>query len=225
MKIKPVYIVLSVLFCISLLVLGLFGQNKISNIILSIPIAGIMIGGIFNFLRDELIHERQLSLQKEQNYYTLSISSHMANVAFNKHVDFCEKYAAKIRKFLVDIFVEEPSIKIADYSDQLKQIRIDYCLWVTPEIVDNLLPFELNLLVLGIDSHNILTLKDTSASSAERLKIYADKRKILGLEKDEKLGVENVETIISKLQKILGINELTKLRQKVLSEAMKTLNS
>lgn len=230
MKIKTthiIYISLSIILCISIVLIFLFWKDTILRRTFSIPGILALFGFMYQSFRDRLTHERQLSLQREQNYYTLSISSHMANKAFDKHVDFCEEYISEIRKMLTNLFPDSDKSKVMDYAENLKGVRINNIPWVTKEINDKLKSFENKLTSLGAKWRNhqvqIGSLEQKLSKGKEINDAFG---KLFGYKiKENTAKEEYIDTVEFGMQELLGINELTKLRQQVLSEAMKTLNS
>lgn len=111
------------------------------------------IAGLFSILvqgwRDQVAHERTLELQQRQHEFDLAIASHMANVVFDKQVDFCEKYSQKLNGIVRQMFQEGPSDKTMIHEHELRDIRIEYAPWVSKELTEKLKPFESALREIG----------------------------------------------------------------------------
>ena len=54
------------------------------------------------------------------------MTSHMANIAFNRHVDFCEQYIARMQKGLSDMFITGPTMDAIVIASELSDIRLKY---------------------------------------------------------------------------------------------------
>ena len=104
------------------------------------------IAGLFSLLvqgwRDQIAYERQAELQRNQQDFDLAIASHMANVVFDKQVDFCEKYSQKLRSIVQEMFKDGPSDKTISYSQELRDIRNEYAPWISKELTQKIKPFE-----------------------------------------------------------------------------------
>ena len=131
-----------------------------------------------------------------------------------------------MREILSSLIGEGPTKRAADHRDELTKIRNKYRAWVTKEIEDKLTPFEKALSKLGLDSHMADKLPANDPQKIEALKrAHESFGKIVYLEKKDSLDNSDADKIIENLQTILGINELTRLRQRILSEAIKALDS
>lgn len=56
------------------------------------PWCGAIVTVLYQLLRDQAAHARALELQERQQLFNLGVASHMANVAFDKHIHFSEQY-------------------------------------------------------------------------------------------------------------------------------------
>jgi len=131
--------------------------------------------------RDQVAHERALEIQKRQNDFNIAIASHMANVVFDKQVDFCEKYANKLNSIVRLMFQEGPSDKTMLYENELRNIRIEYAPWISKELTQKINPFELALReigALGMLEKNLPKSPDRSRYIERMFAIYA---KFLGM--------------------------------------------
>ena len=81
-----------------------------------------------------------------------SAGSHMAVVAFDKYVGFCEAYATTYRECLATIVEHGPCKQAMSLSADLSRLRAKWALWVTPEIDAKLEPFEKALNKMGRDA-------------------------------------------------------------------------
>ena len=64
--------------------------------IIATPGGLALFGALYQILRDQSAHERKIELQRRQEIFNLGATSNMANVAFDKHVEFCGKYMSEV---------------------------------------------------------------------------------------------------------------------------------
>lgn len=192
----------------------------------SIPVVGSLVAALFRILRDQAVYDRQILLLDAQNRFSLGATSHMASVAFDKHVQFCEEYVAEVQKTLGTLFRAGPSENVLKHTGSLYSLQQKYALWLTPKIEDELELFESALRRIGANAHYIrMTPKaeDHSQRIAEMYKTFADVMgsKLMGAEwHGEKLTEElAISMVIRRLRGILGIEELTAIRAALVDQA------
>ena len=160
--------------------------------------------------------------QQLEHAFTLGSSSHMANVAFDKHVKFCEDYAEELRNTLAGLLDHKRRREAYDQSTKLTALRRTQALWLTPQMEEPLEKIERALRWIGA-GHMIAD--DPGAPEAERNEVREKVSKLFIEVLGEELGrePEDDELAISKvvrwLGRILGVDDLTRLRQKILSNA------
>lgn len=194
--------------------------------IATVPGIGALSAAIYQILRDQMNYERQKELQRRQHFFNLSVTSHMAIVAFDKHVQFCEKYIAEINEGLRHLFREGPTEDALSLAVKLSNIRFEFRAWLTEDIVTKVLPYEKALAEIA----TLERLSENTRSEDTRIKAV-DKMfdifsNVTGIKnehssKDEEIAAEK---IINHLQQVLGIKELTLLRQKVIKEAIDSIS-
>ncbi len=150
----------------------------------------------------------------------------MAKVAFDKHVDFCEKYMSEVHKTVDTLFREGPSKTALDHSSALFKIGREYSAWIPKIIALQLEPFENAIHSIGT---TFGLAEDLPASSEDRSKAisgsYNELKKVLGLdsieaEDSDKENVIAKENIKEKIRSILGINELTEIRLFIIKKSI-----
>lgn len=111
------------------------------------------LAGLFSLLvqgwRDQVAHERALELQRKQQDFDIAIASHMANLVFDKQVEFTEQYYSKLYSITHELFQEGPSEKASLYEKELRDVRIRYSPWISNDLNDKLVPYELALRKIG----------------------------------------------------------------------------
>lgn len=200
-------------------------SNIIKNLS-SIPGIGALLIAVYQILQDRMNYERQKELQRKQHFFNLGVTSHMANVAFDKHVEFCEKYIAQMNESLNQLSIEGPNVNALSFAHKLSDIRFQYRAWLTEDIMDRILPYEKALIKIGskaqIEEHLPVGEKRTRVID-EMFKTFLDVAGIRG-EGSEINEQITTEKIINHLQQVLGIQELTALRHKLITEAIKSIS-
>jgi len=223
----PVYIVLAIVAVVSFGTVFFLPTADILRWVSVIPALVALIGVVLQILRDQAQHEKALAIQKDQQHFILGVTSHMANVAFDKHVVFCEQYITKMQDTLGILFRDGPTEKALILSSDLANIRLSFRTWLTNDIQDKILPFETALSKIGIN-HTVLrdlhVREERTKVVEEMYNIFAD---VLALPRSEGRG-NNVEEVAARrimdhLQDILGVKQLVRLRIKLVDEAVKTL--
>lgn len=120
--------------------------------VLSVPGVGALVAALYQLLRDSTAHERALELQEANQAFTLGVSSHMANVAFDKHAAFAEEYMSCVTARLPELFQAGPTVTAMGIADDLQSIRAKHSAWLDEELENRLLPFERALRRLGADA-------------------------------------------------------------------------
>ena len=154
----------------------------------------------------------------------------MANTAFDKHAEFCERYMQEVHKAVYTLFREGPTQKALDHAGEFYKLREQYAAWLTDEINEGLFPFEQALRSLGADKGYIETTTNLPQYGDLRLKkihkVFEDFKRILtvgeGERPDPNIATESVK---KKIRSILGIEELVQLRRGLISEAIMALES
>jgi hypothetical protein len=223
----PVYIILAIVFTLSLGTALVLPTVDILRWASSTPALVALIGVVLQVFRDQAQHEKALLIQREQQHFVLGVTSHMANVAFDRHVDFCEKYITQMQETLSTLFREGPTRKCLELSNQLANTRLSFRTWLTSDIQNKILPFEEALTKIAgmhIELEG-LPVGDKRSQVVEAMyNIFSD---VLGLSRQEGRG-ENDEAIVAgrimdHLQDILGVKQLVRLRIALVDEAVKTL--
>jgi hypothetical protein len=221
----PVYIILAIVAAVSFGTAFFLPTVDILRWVSGVPALVALIGVVLQIFRDQAQHEKALAVQRDQQHFILGVTSHMANVAFDKHVEFCEKYISQMQKTLSALFSEGPTTHCLDLSSKLADIRLSFRTWLTIEMQDKILPFEKALVKIGA---NHLVLKDMPVGSKrtetvnEMFEIFSS---ILDIPTDGREIDEQVASgrIMDHLQAILGVKQLVKLRIKLVDDAVKTL--
>ena len=182
---------------------------------------------LHQIIRDQTQHERMEYLQKQQQIFNIGSASHMANVTFDKHVEFCEKYLEVVHEAMNALWREGPTKKAVDFGNKLYTLRLSYSAWVTEDMGNELFPFEQGLRSLGAAQGFIDQTADSARHADDRSKVIwevnSDIQKILGMKKGRNGEGEaeiTIESVKRKVRNILGIEELANLRSSLIKEAI-----
>ncbi len=188
-----------------------------------------LLSALFQLLRDQAAYEKQLDIQNKQFKFTLGAASHMANTAFDKHVRFCELYVTEIHEAFLTIFREGSTPKALEHAGRLFQLRLDHAVWLTSKINSDLEVFESGLRKLGAGSEFVRSTHGSTDYAEQRQKFISSNHKlfieILGIDEKKEINEKYaVEAAKKKVRSILGVEELTNLREHLISEAMKAIS-
>ena len=152
----------------------------------------------------------------------------MANKAFDKHAEFCEKYMNEVHLTFGTLFKEGPTQKVLEHVLKLVNLKNQYSAWLTKETLDSLAPFETALQNIGASSYLVEALRNTS--NPERLKAISEMNKVFN--EVMSIGEANpptedstdvtIEAVEQKLRAVLGIEQLTSIRQRLIEQAFTT---
>ena len=221
----PAYIVLAIVAVASFRVASSLPTEHILKEIANLPGIGALIGVLYTLIRDHADYEKTLVLQRDQQGFVLGVTSHMASVAFDKHVEFCEQYIACMQKGLSDMFVSGPRADAIGIASKLSDIRLSYRTWLPADIQGKVLPFEDGLRKIGGSS---IILKDLPVGDDRTRvvkEIYDKFDEILDLRARGNTtgGQVAAGKIMDHLQDVLGIKQLFRLRIALVDEAIRTL--
>jgi hypothetical protein len=179
-------------------------------------------------LREELAHERTLKVKDSENTFSIGATSHMANVAFDKHVQFCEEYVAKMAEVTAGMLQSGPHVNALTDASTLVAVRIKWAVWLTSDTEGALRPFEDAVRKVGGDA---LLLKDGGAFAGRPKvveRVYGVYAEVLGIKEfdgSESGSDRTVQAVVEKLRKVLGIKELTELRSRFIERAHRSLSA
>lgn len=108
---QKIYIDVAAVFALSLGLFFLLPSSEFIQSLAAIPLVGSLIAALLQVLRDQATHDRALTMFAAEKLFSIGASSHMANVAFDKHVQFCEKYVQEVQDTLLTLSREGPTKK------------------------------------------------------------------------------------------------------------------
>ena len=221
----PIYIILAIVGAVSFWAASFLATAAVERLLFGSPGTIALIGALYQLLRDEAQYEKNLSLQRDQQHFVLGVTSHMANIAFDRHVDFCEQYIARMQKGLSDMFITGPTMDAIVIANELSDIRLKYRAWLPAEIQDKVMPFEDGLRKIGGGSHALKHLPQGEKRDHVVEETYDKFDEVLALHSRGKTTEEKIAAgkIMDDLQDILGVKQLVQLRIALVDEAVKTL--
>ena len=151
----------------------------------------------------------------------------MANVAFDKHVQFCEEYVEQVFKAMENLFRKGPHEDALQSAYDLTNVRKRRAVWLTPEIESILERFEGAIRKIGASA----SLVNAVPGDPKGVKVmYEEFAMVFGPEhgfkewNDDAVAEDyTMVSIIGTLRNILGIAELTILRSKFIKHASENL--
>lgn len=185
--------------------------------VVAIPGAVALLSFLIQFWRDYTAHERALELMNKQQDFALGTASHMAEVAYNKHVAFCEEYMARVQSGFQELMRDGPTPKSMNIGGDLVRIRLKHAAWLTTEIEDKLKPYEMAVITMGAKMGTLD--RDTRMTDEKRTKVVNEIFSAFGLvggfdrAQNEEEGLIHLQKPIDNIRKILGIDILMALRQ------------
>jgi len=189
------------------------------------PGAVALAGVLFQLWRDDRAHQRKLELQSRQHDFSVGVASHMAKVAFDKQVAFCEAYMTKIQQGLPVLYGKGPCPEALGLAAQLGEVRFKYTTWIPNEVEAKLLPAEQALRRIGA-AHTVLP--DIPVGQ-QRTNLVMEASNLfavfLGITppvtgQDREVAMAQ---IVARFREWLGIEELSQLRQRAFHAAVKRL--
>jgi hypothetical protein len=166
-------------------------------------------------------------LEETRNRFTIGAASHMADVAFDKHVEFCEKYTTAVNGALNTLFSRGPHQDVLQDADRLVGIRLEWTLWITPGVEAKLQGFERALRKIGANAWLIGQLdpahQDRTEPIREAYDTFAD---VLGWPEWQGrplTGDVAAERIIQGLREVLSVGDLRRLRDELIKRAVSGL--
>ena len=176
--------------------------------------------------KHELRRAHELQMEEAKNRFTVGATSHMADVAFDKHIEFSEDYAKAVLNALIELARKGPQSGASVHAQTLADIRTKWLIWVTPEVNKRLIEFEYALRSLGAYMAEADEPNPGLRAHDAHTKGYAIFAEIMGMEKwnEQPVSQERTgEAIIVKLREVLGISELTGLRRELVKRASDAL--
>ncbi len=153
-------------------------------------------------MRDEAAHAKALILQRDRQGFALGVSSHMADVLFDKHVVLADEFVAEMftrPQFLMEKLLDPEATRTQ--ADRRGDLIRKHALWMSPEVQWKLEEFA--QAVRNTAAGSALAAEHPSMAQASAPG-EAPQRQLL------------FRQIIEMLRSAMGIPQLLKLRQDML---------
>jgi len=223
---KNRYLVIILVFVVSFGGAWILPVDTIFKGIFSVPAVLALIAALFQLLRDEAQYLKSIELQQQQHLFSLGAMSHMANIAFDKHIAFCERYMAAVIAIAQTLSENGPLSLTDDHYYSLTDLHREFGAWVSSELTEKLLPFEKSVGELVCTTYDV---NSTDEPCNEELREDSRKRAKLifnqilrinlgyeGIEPDDRLYFP---AVIDKIREILDIDKLIALRKALFLQA------
>jgi hypothetical protein len=219
------YVALLFVFLLSAALATILPTNELLTEIAALPAVCSLLAAVYQITRDRAAFDRQQFLQKEQNAFSLGATSHMANVAFDKHVAFCESYVQEVHATVNTLFREGPTAEAMKHVISFADLRRQYAAWLPADIARQLQPFEKTVTEIGTLSTLVKALEgsDDPKRSEAIEQMYDAFREVMDIPRDSLAARKPevaAEAVKEKIRQILGIEQLTQLRRRLISQAL-----
>jgi hypothetical protein len=191
--------------------------------ILALPPIAVLMAALFRIFRDDIKHQNALAIQTLRNNCEIGAMSHLANVAFDKHVAFCEEYVAEVMRTLTTLNRRGPCAEAVTHALNIVEIRNKFSVWLTTEIQKELGEFESALITIGNNRRlmdefpDIETRPELVRTTVELFAQVTDEKEWKGKKlKNDNIGIS---AILERLREILGVKELTDIRSRLIQRA------
>ena len=238
-QLSPLKLIIIVLLIFLAIFLAFFLDGIFKGLAL-VPTIGALLTALLQEYRDNKSYNRSIRQQQIQHDFDVGTTSHMANVVFDKHVDFCEKYLEEVHQAVVTLTRHGPCKEALNHANKLYTLRIQYTAWLTQDIEEKLQTFEDALRHIGASSGfasavlegiqsdaykgNDLERQRSSRSKAID-EMYNTFKTVLDFNEDEIKNEEaTVKAIKEHVREILKTKELVDIRTKLISRAYDSTN-
>lgn len=217
-----------VLLGLSISAYFIFSDNPIADTGAAVTFLTVLLTGFFSLTKDYMNRISDAENQRKHFSFSVGAASHMANTAFDKHNEFCEKYMKRVQDVAQHLFAQADTPAVLDFAWSLAKIREDYSIWLTKKIDSDLLDFERALRKLGANARFI--------QSTIGVKEYHEKRqimieenfeqlsKILGLSSPQQAEESVIHDMKVRIREILDIENLSLLRKSIIDGAVMAIS-
>jgi len=218
------YVVAAILCVVSFVTASLLPTTDVIRSLITVPGVGALFIALFQLLRDEAAHVKALEIHDKQQLFNVGVTSHMANVAFDKHVEFSETYIKKMQEGLTELFRTGPPGESLRFAQDLQDIRLSFRAWLTGDVQAKIMPFESALREMGAIHIALEGMPPGANRSSKVDQIYKRFSEVAGIEHEGHVNEELAPgRIMDHIQALLGVEQLCRLRKAVIEAAINTL--
>jgi len=150
----------------------------------------------------------------------------MANVAFDKHVQFSEQYISRMQQGLTELFQTGSAGGSLKFCSDLIDVRLSFRAWITEDVEAKVMPFEDALRKIGARNIVLEALPPGEERTRVVDEMYQVFSGVLELKREGQVDEEIApRKIMSHLQELLGVQQLSRLRRAVVQAAIDALES
>lgn len=195
--------------------------SDLNRAVLAIPGAVSLSALIIQVLREEVAFEREKELKEREHNYGLATLSHMAQVVFDRQVEFCDAYAPVVKQIVMEEMRNGPCEQALQQAEALANIREKYALWIPKTQFEKLLAFENGLRELGSSAKMIDIVTDDASRRAFVDRAFNRLLNVVGI--DPVIGQRDPQLAAAKvndaLRELLGASDFALLREYALGQA------
>lgn len=186
----------------------------------AIPGIAALFIALSRILFDNIEYARTIAFEREKEEFNIAITSHMADIAFDKHISFCEEYLTEMNAAVTLLLQKGTCEEMFGYAARLHSIKVKYQLWITKEIETKLNPFEKALQIIGANAGFYNADRAEAVDSGAVKESHKLVKEIFGYHADGSKENNEIrrQEVIQRIREIIGIEELTALRIKKLGK-------
>jgi hypothetical protein len=188
-----------------------------------------LLAALFQLMRDEADYEKRVEAQRREFQFTLGAASHRPMPRLIS-MPFCERYMKELHDAVRTLYREGDTPAALDHASKLYTVRQDYATWLTDRINADLDEFESALRKLGADAHFIRSTTGHEGYSEQRA-LRIDRNfelfsRILDLKNGDDIQEKSmVKALKTKVRAIVGVEELTRLREHLIKQASNAIGA
>jgi hypothetical protein len=211
--------ILAGLIAVSIGAAYLLGTNDLLKGALAVPAVGAMLGILGEVVVQSVRHHFDLDLQRRAQAFDFAFSTRAAEMTFERHLIFAEKYASLV---LVAFRVLQTQGTAAgpreNFADRLRCIRDEHAIMLTTEVESQLV--EVEKLLRSVESGEIVhkDLPVGAERSALVRETHAALKALIGTPSPGRSADSELHRVLVSLRSLLGIEELTQMRSRAISQ-------
>lgn len=169
--------------------------------------------------------------QRIESSLAVGVMSHMASVAFDKHIEFCEAYLKEADQALAELLMNASAKTTLDSVGKMAEIRRKYGLWEDKQTGEFLTKFQKALSEIWMIDRKIERSERAMLTFEQRQSLVTDffnrLQTLVGIVPEIDVGPDGItrERVLQFLRSRLGADDLTKLRFHHLNRAVSDVTS
>lgn len=220
------YLLLAAVFLLSgTLTYSVQGGDLLKGI-LATPSLVALLSVVYQVLQSHSEFQKTKHLQSDQQIFALAATSHMAEVAFDKHAEFCEEYMSVLHEVVGDLFRHGATSNAHDGAFRLQQVRRKFAAWLPRSAAEKLNPFERAIIDISANSQLAKSLESSDSESRSKAieRAHSLLMAVLGIRAGKDSCPESAEIasehVKESVRRVLGIEEITLMREFIIQRSM-----